>query len=99
MRLSTDQIQTLKALAAEEAGPQARLRLFGSRLNDAAKGGDVDLLLELDQPADNVAWLAARLSARASLALDGRKVDVLVSAPDLMRLPIHEVAFEKGVLL
>lgn len=99
MRLSTDQIQTLKTLAAEEAGLQARLRLFGSQLDDAAKGGDVDLLRELDQPADNVPWLAARLSPRASLALDGRTVDVLMAVPDPMRLPIDEVAFEKGMLL
>lgn len=42
--------------------------------------------------------LAARLAARASRAMDGRKVDVLLSAPNLKRLPVHEVA-ERGVLL
>jgi len=29
----------------------------------------------------------------------GRKVDVLLSAPNLMRLPIHELAFKEGWLL
>ena len=32
-------------------------------------------------------------------AMQGRKVDVLVLAPGLMRLPIHEVALSEGVLL
>lgn len=33
-------IQALKQLALEEAGASARLRLFGSRLDDNARGGD-----------------------------------------------------------
>ena len=43
MRLGEQHIEQLKRLAVEEAGPHARLRLFGSRLDDAATGGDVDL--------------------------------------------------------
>lgn len=99
MRLSALHIEHLKRLAAEEAGPQARLRLFGSRLDDAGRGGDVDLLLELDSPVADPAWLAARLSARASRALDGRAVDVVIAAPNLLRLPIHEAAERLGKLL
>ena len=43
--------------------------------------------------------LAARLAAQAGMARDGRKVDVLLGAPNLKRLPIHEVAEQRGVLL
>ena len=99
MRLSAEHIQQLKRVAAEEGGPRMRLRLFGSRLDDAAVGGDVDLLLELDEPVANPAWLAARVSARATRVLGGRKVDVVLAAPNLVRLPIHEVAFRRGVEL
>ncbi|MEJ5209723.1 hypothetical protein [Denitratimonas sp. CY0512] len=99
MRLSQEHIRVLKRLAEEEAGPSARLRLFGSRLDDAARGGDVDLLLELDTPVAHPAPLIARLAARASRAMDGRKVDVLLLAPNLMRQPIHDIAQRQGVLL
>lgn len=99
MRLSAEQILQLKRLALEEGGADARLRLFGSRLDDTRKGGDVDLLLELASPATNPAPLAARMAARASRILAGRKVDVLLAAPNLLRLPIHEVAFREGVEL
>lgn len=99
MRLSQEHIMQLKRLAIEEAGPDARLRLFGSRLDDAARGGDVDLLLDIPEPVDNPAMLAARLSARASRVMRGRQVDVVLMAPNLKRLPIHEVALRTGVSL
>jgi hypothetical protein len=42
---------------------------------------------------------AARVSASVSRVLHGRKVDVVVSAPNLMRLPIHEIALSERQLL
>ena len=39
---------------------------------------------------DNPALIAAQLSARVSRAMHGLRVDVLLSAPNLMRLPIHD---------
>ena len=75
------------------------MRVFGSRLDDTAKGGDLDLMLELPEPVENPALMAARLSALVSRLMFGRKVDVLLSAPNLKRLPIHELAFKEGQLL
>lgn len=99
MRLTDDQIQTILRLALKVAGNQARVRVFGSRLDDTASGGDVDLMLELPDPVDNPALVAAQMSAQVSRAMHGRKVDVLLSAPNLMRLPIHDIAFKEGKLL
>jgi predicted nucleotidyltransferase len=99
MRLTDDQIQTIRRLARQVAGSQARVRVFGSRLDDAAHGGDIDLMLELSEPLDNPALMAAQMSALVSRAMHGRKVDVLLSAPNLMRQPIHDIAFKEGILL
>lgn len=99
MRLSDQQIQIIRQLAQQVAGSRSRVRVFGSRLDDAAQGGDLDLMLELPEPVDNPALMAAQMSARVSRAMHGRKVDVLLSAPNLMRLPIHDVAFREGKLL
>jgi predicted nucleotidyltransferase len=99
MRLTEQQIQIIRQLAQQVAGSQSRVRVFGSRLDDMAHGGDLDLMLELPEPVDNPALIAAQMSARVSRAMHGRKVDVLLSAPNLMRLPIHEVAFKEGKLL
>lgn len=99
MRLTDHQIQTIRQLASQVAGSQSRVRIFGSRLDDTAHGGDIDLMLELPEPVDNPALMAAQMSALVSRAMHGRKVDVLLSAPNLMRLPIHDIAFKEGQLL
>jgi predicted nucleotidyltransferase len=99
MRLTDRQAQSIRQLALQVAGNHARVRIFGSRLDDGARGGDLDLMLELPEPVANPALLAARLSAKVSRLMHGRKVDVLLSAPNLMRLPIHDMAFKEGKLL
>jgi len=45
---------------------------------------------------ENAALLASRLEARLMLRLGGRKVDVLLIAPNLPRQPIHEIALREG---
>ena len=99
MRLTESQIESIRQLTKQVVGKDARVRVFGSRLDDAARGGDLDLMLELTETIDNPALIAARMSALVSRMMHGRKVDVLLSAPNLMRLPIHEIAYKEGRLL
>lgn len=96
MRLDAEQRRAIREAVTELAGPHARARVFGSRLDDEARGGDVDLLVELKEPAQEPAMLSARIAARVSRAMHGRKVDVLISAPNLQSHPIHEVARRTG---
>lgn len=99
MRLTPLQIQVIRQGAMDLAGDAARVWLFGSRVHDDQRGGDVDLLLELDDAVLEPAQLAARLAAQVSRAMFGRKVDVIVKAPNLLHLPIHSVALAEGVRL
>ena len=99
MRLAPDHVLLIRELAAQLAGRSARVWLFGSRVRDDARGGDVDLLLELDAAVAEPAQLAASLASRVSRCMDGRRVDVLIKAPNLMHLPIHTAALAEGVRL
>ncbi len=100
MRLTSEQVAAIRKGASQLAGESARVWLFGSRVRDDARGGgDVDLLLELDKAVPEPAQLSARLAAQVSRAMYGRKVDVLIKAPNLMHLPIHSIAMAEGVLL
>jgi predicted nucleotidyltransferase len=99
MRLTDHQARTIVQLAQDIAGERVQVRVFGSRLDDDARGGDLDLMLELSEPAANPALLAARFSARVTRLMQGRKVDVVLAAPNLKRLPIHDMAFREGRVL
>ena len=99
MRLTDTQIAAIRLSTAQLAGHAARVWLFGSRVRDDMRGGDVDLLLELDEAVAEPAQLAARLAALASRAMYGRKVEVLIKAPNLELLPIHSIALAEGIRL
>ena len=99
MRLTAEQVNAIRRIASEEAGADSVVRLFGSRLDDTARGGDIDLLLEIPYPVDNPALFSARIAARLMRALGGRHVDVLLAAPNLDTFPIHRVAIAEGVRL
>jgi len=96
MRLNPEQVTTIRNAVRQLAGEEATVHVFGSRLDDTLRGGDIDLLVELPTPVDNPAQLAARLSARISRGIHGRKVDVLLSAPNLRPQAIHEIAKRDG---
>ena len=46
MRLSVDQTRVILHCVHQQFGADAQVMLFGSRLDDTARGGDVDLLVE-----------------------------------------------------
>ena len=58
-------------------GPDARVRLFGSHTDDAARGGDIDLHIEIDQPLDNRVAPASRLAGQRQIRLDNQRIDVI----------------------
>ncbi|MDN5869902.1 MAG: nucleotidyltransferase domain-containing protein [Nitrococcus sp.] len=99
MRLSEEQIAAIRDVVRQEVGLEARVRVFGSRLDDARRGGDLDLFVEVNRPVENPAWLSARISARLTRRMHGRDVDVVLSAPNLQRRFVHVVAEREGQLL
>ena len=58
VRLTADEVQAIKAAAAEAFGASAVVRLFGSRVDDTKRGGDIDLLIEAYGVEVEVAFVA-----------------------------------------
>ena len=104
MRITARQIDVLRRAFDYRFGPGSRLWLFGSRLDDHRRGGDVDLLVQTPW-ADAERLLDAKLAFLADLhatpEFDGEKIDVVLwsSALQASRLPIHEIAMAEGVEL
>jgi len=99
MRLTPTDIRAIRRTVACAVGEKAEVVLFGSRVNDSAKGGDVDLLVTLDWTPANVPLTAAQLAARLERALGGRRVDVVIRTPGESLKPIQEMALRTGVVL
>ena len=99
MRLSPDQIAIIKRTAAKLFGAEARDRLFGSRVDDSQKGGDIDLLVELPCSQPEARRKSLTLVARLQQQLGDQPIDVLVAAPDTPDQPILRVARQCGVPL
>jgi predicted nucleotidyltransferase len=92
-------VRIIREQVAAVVGEQAHVRVFGSRVDDTASGGNVDLLVDVPTAVTRPAVTAARLSARIGRALDGRQVDVGLAAPTLAEQPIHRLARAHGVPL
>ena len=77
------------------------VRLFGSRLDDSKRGGDIDLLIttQLSDPAQ-IARAHSRFLAQVYARLGEQKLDVLIDYPhSQQQLPVYRVARETGVVL
>jgi predicted nucleotidyltransferase len=99
MRLSNEQIAAIKNAVAEVYNPGAQVWLFGSRVDDSAKGGDIDLLVRPDLTAGNSDLMdKVRLLGKLERTLGERKIDIVIEVPQDSRA-IVRIAHEKGIPL
>ena len=54
MRLEPYEVDAIKNAVRAAFGDSAVVRLFGSRTDDSERGGDIDLHVEIDPPADEI---------------------------------------------
>ena len=78
MRLTPHQQTTIKKLTSEIFGSDARLMLFGSRVDDNTKGGDIDLYVET-QDSEATLDKKIKLLTALNLALGEQKIDLVVN--------------------
>jgi predicted nucleotidyltransferase len=97
MRLNPDQVEIIRHATRDAFGSGAQVFLFGSRVDDNKRGGDVDLLIHPVQ-ADHLLSRKMRFLGLLERQLGERKIDVVIEAPDDAR-PIVQVAHETGVRL
>jgi predicted nucleotidyltransferase len=98
MRLSNDEIRAIKVAVHEAFGANAVVRLFGSRLDDDARGGDVDLHVETDPPADE--WHARGVFEDVLFRrIEPQKIDLILSKRGGIPRGFERIAYRDGVIL
>ena len=99
MRLSHEQVRVIREVVEGQIGQGVRVYLFGSRVDDAARGGDIDLYIECDEALTNRAATSARIAGALQRRLGEQRIDVVIVDPDTPNQPVHRSAREHGVAL
>jgi predicted nucleotidyltransferase len=99
MRLDNKTCEIIKSEVASLIGTDSVVRLFGSRVDDEQRGGDIDLLIASPRAIENRVQAECRLAARLYIKLGGRKVDVLIKDDDTLDRPVYQQAIRYGVVL
>ena len=87
MRITEKERRVLRDEVRKAFGADSKVFLFGSRVDDARRGGDIDLLVETGQGHAAVFEAQLRFLAKVKLALGEQKIDVLLDYPDLQSHP------------
>jgi hypothetical protein len=101
MRLTDQQRSIIRTTVTETFGATADVWLFGSRVDDNKRGGDIDLLIETDQVDVNaIARTEIAFLTQIQMKLGEQKIDVLLDYPSRKsRPPIFSIAKKTGILL
>lgn len=99
-KLETEQI--IKAVTPFLRGQRADIRLYGSRINDNLKGGDIDLLLILDKFESATMLLAQKHQILAQIKglIGEQKIDLKIAyKQELKKDPFLKLIMPKSILL
>jgi len=99
MRLSTRTQEIIRDTAKEVFGPDVTISVFGSRIDDETRGGDIDLVVQSDKLVPERQRKSLQLVARLQIRLGDQPIDVLVIDPNTVLEPVHEIALRTGVTL
>ena len=96
MRITKDTAKSIRHIVEQEC-EGAKIWLFGSRVDDCKKGGDIDLSIETEGKIQIAEQL--RLMTLLQRALGLRKIDLIIRTPDSAEQPIFQTAKKTGVRL
>lgn len=96
MRLSTEDVNIIKT-TLQECISSGNIYLFGSRVADAKKGGDIDIYVETEKDVS----LHEKLNILTFFETRGiqRRIDLIIDTPGQPHKKIGQEAKQTGVLL
>jgi predicted nucleotidyltransferase len=99
MRLTEYEIKAIKETSVKVFGEGSNTYIFGSRVDDTKKGGDIDIFIETDKNTD-IFENKLKFLVELEKKIGERKIDVVIKSADSdQNLLIYKIAKAQGVLL
>ena len=100
MRFSEKSVHAVKDAVHAAFPGQSKVFLFGSRVYDNKRGGDIDLLVVSDLHRSAMEAAKIRAVVKIQMALGDQKIDMVVTAdPHLDLRPVVREALRNGIEL
>jgi uncharacterized protein len=96
MRLTTDQIATILDIIHQQLGSDVGVKVYGSRLNHQARGGDIDLLVEGPSRITRMQRAELKMTLESALQLP---VDILAYQRGTEPTAFQAIALSKAISL
>jgi hypothetical protein len=97
MRITIKEQVKIRELTERYFGKGSTVRLFGSRVDDSKRGGDIDLYVEPTNRQINLLDARANLWGELQVQLGEQKIDIVLANEE--KLLIDQEAITKGVIL
>ncbi|NQY79335.1 MAG: nucleotidyltransferase domain-containing protein [Candidatus Caenarcaniphilales bacterium] len=79
MRLSPEYVSVIKNSILEYI-PEAEIFLYGSRTDDSKKGGDIDLLVKVQQEPERI--IKSQIKTQIFNKIGEQKIDIIYKCPE-----------------
>lgn len=99
MRLTEHEIDVIKATARRMFGGAVKVWLFGSRVDDSKRGGDIDLYIETNGTAAECLEREMKFYASLQRLLGEQRIDIVVHRRGTTMRAIDEEARRTGIPL
>lgn len=98
MRPQPREVEAIRAAVRQIFGPTATIRLFGSGARDDLKGGDIDLLVEVEPGQASIAS-EQRLRDTIAPAVQDLRTDIILHDRGAAFTPLERGALRDGIPL
>lgn len=99
LRLQAHEIESICTEVTSIFGSDAHVWLFGSRVYDAARGGDIDLYIEAEGDERSRQSKSRALRFALLTRLGDQRIDIVTAPPGGKGRSIDDVALREGVEL
>ena len=99
MRLTEAEVDAIRTCAKTTFGQRCVVRLFGSRVDESKRGGDIDLHVIAESSGLATVKNEILFSLALQAAIGDQKIDVIARPPEFSPCPIDEIALKTGTVI